>query len=444
MTVRFFAAAALLTAPLFSQTPPAKAVPAVNYQIPSGEFNKGLPKWLKFSGVYQGRVEGFAGGAFKNNNSDAYYLNRYRLNMNVNPTPWLRFSFQMQDARVFGKNTVAAPPFQDTVDLRIAYAEVGDSENKKWGIRAGRQEFAFGDMRLVGHLNWMNTARSFDAVRATHRVKSARIDAFASTVVAQVDGQFNRGIRQKADNLHGIWVNAPKLVKNMVIEPYVFWRTTRGLRTEGGVLGKRDFKNYGIRFVGKIGKSAFDYNTEMNRQWGSLATDNISAWAGHWMLGYTTPKIKWAPKWMAEYNYASGDKTPTDGKRGTFDQLYPTGHDKLGFADQVGWKNAHNLQVAATMKPTSKLTFTPRYHWLWLASAKDALYAANGTAVVRDVTGAAGSYIGTEIDLTATYAATKQMSIAFGYAHLFPGTFLKKTTQGNGYDFPFAMVGYNF
>ena len=444
MTFRFWATAALFAAPMFAQAPAASTPTGTNFQLPSGELNKDLPKWLKFSGVYQGRVEGFSGGAFKNNNSDAYYLSRFRINMNVNPTPWLRFSFQMQDARVYGKNTVPAPPFQDRMDLRVAYVELGDSENKKFGVRAGRQEFAFGDMRLLGHLNWMNTARSFDAVRATYRWKGARFDAFASTVVAQVDGEFNRGLRNKADNLHGIWVNAPKLVKNMTIEPYVLWRVTRGLRSDTGVLGKRDFKTYGIRFVGKMGKTNFDYNTEMNRQWGSLANDDIGAWAGHWMLGYTTPKMLMQPKWMVEYNYASGDKNPTDGKRGTFDQLYPTGHDKMGFADQVGWKNVSNVQIAAALKPSTKWTFTPRYHWLWLASAKDALYAANGTAVVRDTTGLAGKYIGAEVDLTGTYAATKQMSIAFGYAHLFPGSFLKKTTQGNGYDFPFLMVGYNF
>jgi hypothetical protein len=438
MHFRFLALALCLAACAFGQTPKP------NYQIPSGELNRDLPKWLKFSGVYQGRLEGFRGGGFRTNNSDAYYLNRFRINMNINAKPWLRFSLQMQDARVYGKNTTPAVPFQNRLDLRAAYVEFGDSENKRWGLRAGRQEFAFGDMRLVGHLNWMNTARSFDAVRATYRVNGTRIDAFASTVVQMVDGEFDRGFRTKADNLHGVWVNATKWVKNMTIEPYVLWRTTRGLRSETGVLGKRDFKTYGVRFVGKVGKTRFDYNTEMNAQRGSQSTDSIGAFAGHWMLGYTSANIKTKPKWMVEYNYATGDKNPTDGKRGTFDQLYPTGHDKLGFGDQVGWRNAHNLQVAAQIKPNAKLTFTPRYHWLWLAQSRDALYAANGAAVVRDTTGAAGTNIGTELDLTATYAATKQMSLAFGYAHLFPGSFLKKTTQGNGYDFPFVMVGYNF
>ncbi|MEO8100075.1 MAG: alginate export family protein [Acidobacteriota bacterium] len=225
----------------------------------------------------------------------------------------------------------------------------------------------------------------------------------------------------------------------------MLWRVTRGLRSETGVLGKRDFNTYGIRFVGKFSaKSAFDYNIEMNRQWGSLAKDDISAWAGHWMLGYTTPRLKFKPKWMIEYTYASGDKNATDGKRGTFDQLYPTGHDKTGFADQVGWKNVHNLQIAAQFKTSPKWTFTPRYHWLWLASATDSLYGANGATVVKRATGAAGKYIGTEMDLIGSYAATKQITLQFGYAHLFPGTFLKKTTQGNGYDFPFLMVGHNF
>lgn len=435
----YLAVAMLIAVSAAAQTPAVKS----NFQIPSSELNQELPKWLRFSGAYQGRVEGYSGGGFKQDNSDAYYLNRFRVNMNVNATPWLRFGLQMQDARVWGKNGTPVVPFQNTADLRMAFVELGDPENKRFGIRAGRQELVFGDQRLIGHLNWMNTARSFDAVRATYRFKGARIDAFASTVVTQVAGEFDRPFRNKADNLHGIWVNASKLIKNAVVEPYALWRVSRNARSESGVVGKRDFKTYGIRFVGKLPKN-FDYNTEMNWQHGSISTDSMNAWAGHWMLGYVTPKLGWSPKWMLEYNYASGDKNPTDGKRGTFDQLYPTGHDKIGFADQVGWRNVHNVQIAGLLKPNPKWAITPRYHWLWLASARDAMYAANGNAVAQDKTGAAGSYIGTEIDLTATYAATKQMSIAFGYAHLFPGTYLKKTTQGNGYDFPFLMVGYAF
>jgi hypothetical protein len=441
MTLRMSLAALLVAVPLYAQTQPVKP----NYFLPSGEFNKDLPKWLKFNGAYQGRVEGFSGGGgFKKNTEDGYYLNRFRVGMNINAATWLRFGFQMQDARVYGKNGAHVVPWENTVDLRAAWVEFGDSENKKYGLRVGRQELVFGEMRLIGHLNWLNTARSFDAVKATYRWKGTRFDAFASTVVTQVEGEFDRAFRNKADNLHGIWVNAPKLMKDTVIEPYILWRVSRGFRSELGPVGKRSYFNYGIRFVGKVPKSAFDYNIEMNKQAGTAAGGDLSAFGGHWMIGYTKAKMKWAPKFMVEYNYASGDSNPTDGKTGTFDQMYPTGHDKTGFADQVGWRNVQNLQLAMTVKPTAKLSFTPRYHWLWLANAKDALYNAGGNVVVRNASGSAGKYIGTELDLIANYAATKQMTLQFGYAHVFPGTFLKKTTPGEAYKFPFLMVQYNF
>ena len=48
---------------------------------------------------------------------------------------------QGQDAHVFWKNQhPAAPPNQDTFDLRQGYIEIGDTEKMTFGLRAGRQE----------------------------------------------------------------------------------------------------------------------------------------------------------------------------------------------------------------------------------------------------------------------------------------------------------------
>src|SRR5438128_7257494 len=105
------------------------------------------------------------GGGFKPNNEDAYLLSRVRINMFLLPTTWLKFGFQGQDAHVFGKNqNPAVPPYQDSMDLRQGFVEFGDIEKRSVGIRAGRQELAFGDERLLGNANWLNTARSFDAL----------------------------------------------------------------------------------------------------------------------------------------------------------------------------------------------------------------------------------------------------------------------------------------
>jgi hypothetical protein len=410
--------------------------------VPSEALNKELPKWLRFSGEYRARLEGFTGGGFADND-DAYFLNRFRINMQIKPTAWLKFNFQGQDSRVFGKNqNPAAPPYQDTMDLRLAYVEIGDSEKKVFGLRAGRQELVFGEQRLVGHLNWTNTARSFDAVRGTIRGNGYRLDAFASTVVSAVDGEFNRAFRTKADNFHGLYGGMEKLVPKAVIEPYLFWRVTRNLRTEGAQPGNRDFKTIGFRWVGKL-PAQFDYGTEIAGQTGSLGSDSVGAWAGHWVLGYTA-KAKFKPRLVAEYNYASGDKDPKDGKRGTFDQLYPTGHDKYGLADQVGWRNIHDIRAGVEVKPNPKWTVVPNYHNYWLASATDSLYAASGAAIVRKLDGSAGTHVGQELDLSTVYALNKQMQIGGGFAHLFPGEFLQKATKGHGYNFPYVMFTYSF
>ena len=56
-------------------------------------------------------------------------------------------------------------------------------------------------------------------------------------------------------------------------------------------------------------------------------------------------------KLTANTTIASGDANPADGIRGTFDQLYPTAHDKYGLADQVGWRNIHHVRVGFDITP---------------------------------------------------------------------------------------------
>lgn len=411
-------------------------------RTPADELNRALPKWLRFSGEYRGRLEGFTGGGFRRDNDDLYFLNRFRINMKVQPSGWLKFLFQGQDARVFGKNQKpAAPPFQDTMDLRLAYLELGDVEKKAVGVRVGRQELAFGEERLVGNVNWLNTARSFDAVRATLRHRGYRLDAFASAVVAARDGEFNK--RVAGNNLHGLYGGMEGLVPRATIEPYVFWRLAPGLLTERGTPGRLDSKTIGFRWVGKL-PAHFDYGTEIAGQTGSLGTDRIGAWAGHWALAYTAARVRYGPRIVAEYNYASGDGDPRDGWRHTFDQLYPTGHDKYGLADQVGWKNIHHARGGVEFKPHAKWLIAGKLNSWWLADPRDALYNAAGAVLARVADGSGGRDAGRELDFQAVYSASKQIQIAGGYAHLFPGHFLKRATPGRSYQFPYLSFSYLF
>src|SRR5262249_34825333 len=135
---------------------------------------------------------------------------------------------------------------------------------------------------------------------------------------------------------------------------------------------------------------------------------------------------------------------PHDGVEGTFDQLYPTGHDKYGLADQVGWRNIHDIRLAVELHVNAKWLVKPAYHNYWLASPAHALYAANSLPVTRRADGSAGRRVGQEADLAVLYRVNKYTQASAGFACLFPGQFLKKSSPGHAYHYPYLMISYHF
>lgn len=420
---------------VFAQTPQA------SFFTPSDELNKDLPYWLRFSGEYRARLEGFAGGGYKPSNDDMYFLSRLRINMKIQPTEWFQIVAQAQDSRIFSNDRIAStPPYQNSMDLRLAYVEMGSSGSPV-SLRVGRQELNFGDQRLIGTANWLNVPRNFDAVRVTWRHAGYRLDAFASSIVVAQDGAFDH--HMQGNNLHGLYGGLERLVPNGVIEPYVFWRVAPRQKNESGALASLDTKTGGVRWAGKLPLN-FDYGMEAVIQRGNIGANSLSAWASHWIMGYTFKGASFEPRVLAEYNYASGDDNPRDGHIGTFDQLYPTGHDKYGLADQVGWRNIRDLHFGVEAKPRRAATASLGVHSWWLASAKDGLYNAAGALVVRVPDGSAGSRVGTELDAQANWTINKALQAGLGIGHIFPGQFLKRATSGSPYTYPYMMFTYAF
>jgi hypothetical protein len=378
------------------------------------------------------------GIGFAEDREDLYWLNRFRVTARFSIQPWLSAVVQGQDARVEGRNgPTAGAPFRDQFDLRLAHADVGAFERSRAAVRVGRQELAFGDQRLVGHVNWLNTARSFDAVRGVFRRNKLRVDTFAASVVATQPDEFN----QSGDGNYFYGAVAPLAIlpSGGVLEPYEFVRSTRSQRSDAGALATLVSSTTGVRLAGKLSPS-IDYNVEAALQRGSLGTDDIAAWAGHWAVGRTVPAGRIAYRVFGEYNYASGDETPADGRRGTFDQLYPTPHDKYGLADQIGWKNIHHLRTGVEFKPQPRLALAGGYHSFWLASSRDALYNAGGAVIARIPGGTADRHVGQELDVQATFTPSPRIQVHGGYSHLFTGAFLKAATPGESYSGPYIMV----
>jgi hypothetical protein len=274
----------------------------------------------------------------------------------------------------------------------------------------------------------------------TLRSKAGQVDVFAASVVRVLADEFDKS--GNGNRFAGVYATSGRILPRGTAEPYVLWRRDINQRAESGELDSLQQVTTGARLVGKL-PARLDYNVEMDIQRGSLGPDSVRAWAGHWQIRETLTG-SWAPHVTAEYNYASGDADPADGIRGTFDQLYPTAHDKYGLADQVGWRNIHHLRFGFDVTPVKATPITVNYHSYWLAERRDALYAASGAPLARVPAGAASTRVGQEIDVQVTRPLTAQLALSAGYSHLVAGPFLKEATPGASYSGPFAMITYVF
>ena len=394
-----------------------------------------LPEWLRLSGEFRTRVEGRTGFNYQPDNDDAYGLIRARLNIGIAPFPYLDFYFQGQDSRAPGLDDVRPQAtFRDPFDLRQAYVRFGNP-NSVIKVTVGRQLLSYGAQRLIGPLDWTNTSRTWDAAKVEVGTTDAKIDFFASSVVV-IDPAHRINHHRDGFDIHGAYGSFKKIVPKTVFEPYVLWKT-------GGV----SIWTGGVRLAaapGTPGLRGFDYQAEAIRQGGSLGALDHSATAAYAIAGYTLAEARWKPRASTEYSYASGDPNPGHGPHRTFDQLLPTNHLFYGITDPTGWQNMRMARVGLDAKPSKPLQVTCDYRWLWLDSAKDALYDATGKAAVRPKAGNTARSIGTEIDISAVWNTSKQWKLGGGIGHLYAGEFLKQNSKGSGQTFPYMFAQYSY
>ena len=423
-------------------SPAAADTDAPYWLFPVAKLDEHLPKWLHIGGEYRDRLEGPTGIGFTTTN-DFYLLDRLRVKVAIQPKEWLKFYGEVQDSRIFFNHHIAnANPYEDIWTLWQAYAQIGSSTSGWGDALAGRQVLRFGDERVIGPSEWVNVGRTFDVVRVDVHHPGYEVSFFASSVVPGSNTFLHRAI--PGNNFFGVYGSFKNIIPKGTFEPYVLWRVAPpnpGLSEEVGH-GHLNEVTIGLHWKGTL-PANFDYDTEFDGQRGSLGTYSISAWAGYASVGRTFSNVTAAPRVFIEGNYASGTKNPAGRDWNTFDQLYPSNHDKYGFTDQVGRRNLAQFRVGVEENVTKKWILKQAFEGFWLATSHDNFYASSGVIAVPAHPGAS-RHIGNELDLIAEYQLNKGLSFGFGYARLFAGQFLKTTTQGHDYSYPYAYVEYNF
>jgi hypothetical protein len=317
------------------------------------------------------------------------------------------------------------PIDRNELDLQQLFVDVRPlGQGSPLTVRAGRQDLQYGGQRLVSPLEWANTRRRFDALKAIWKEDRWQLDLFLGRPVEVLAHHADRWVE---DVLFGGAYLTSKHIPRHTIDLYLLG-IDRNLQAvdPNGLRGDEWRLTLGARGAGRTGPA--DYEAELAVQLGEWGEDDVSAWAGAVRGGLTFESCPWQPRLGLDLDLASGDDDPMDGEVNTFDQLFPLGHAWLGFLDLVGRQNIVALRGSLAFYPRKPiLRLGLDYHAFWLYDDRDALYNPASKAGRRDPTGRAGDEVGQELDLTARWAWPPHTTYLLGYSYFRSGDLIEGT-----------------
>lgn len=377
---------------------------------------------------------------------DDYLLHRTRIYGNVQVSDWFRIYMEAIDAVTNYEDAPVGPVDENRFDALNLFGDIKFLDNCQGDLwfRGGRQELLYGAQRLVSPLNWGNTRRTFDGFKLYWRGKDWNVDGFWTRPVSI--WQHLPPVNTKFDNptgsqeFAGVYITRQGL-KNANLE-FFFLRYADALPMPPVSPVNFNYNTLGMR----IKKSKNDWHYEFEGGWQGGRYGALFHSAGYATIGggRTFKCLPMDPVLWVYYDWASGDNNPNDGINTTFNQNFPLGHKYFGWMDLVGRQNIRDFNIRLTMSPHKKVKWIVWWHLFHLDQARDALYNPLSVPIRRDPTGAAGTYVGQELDMLVKFQLRQRTSLTFGYCHLFGGSFLANTGGIGGQDFYYSELVQRF
>lgn len=378
--------------------------------------------------------------------NDNYLLQRTRFYQDL----WYRDRFRVFMEYIYSTVTWQdLPPaptdrnYSDFLDLfaEVKLVEIGDTPLY---VRGGRQELAYGSQRLVSNLDWANTLRTFDGVKAYWHSPKLYADFFwARPVVPPNPTRFDSSDQFR--NFSGAWFTYQKSASEAIDFYYLDLDSNIDVLNAGrGIhVPKYNVSTFGSRYVGDYDKRLL-WDFEGMYQFGPYGDRSTNAGAFTTGLGYCLKDSAWQPTLWVNYDWASGSPDPLHGTHETFNQLFPFGHYYFGWIDVVGRQNITDISEWLYLYPTKWITTWVACHHFQLENAHDALYNAAGVPIRWDPSGRAGTNVGTEIDWVTNFHLTRHQNILVGYGKLYSGSFIKQTGSPRSPEYAWIQYSYRF
>jgi hypothetical protein len=361
---------------------------------------------------------------------------------------WYRDIFRVYaefiDAEITGEDLPPNSIDKNVADMLNLFGELKIFElaDNPAYVRAGRQELYYGSQRLISPLDWANTRRTFQGVKAYWHSEKLDLDAFWVQPVIIDPDHFDSPDHDQ--QFLGQWTTY-RPVKGQAIDFYYLYldNTRPNFVGQGGVKAGQRVNTFGSRYSGDW--HHFLWDVEADYQFGHYSNEEISAGAFASGLGYHFADLPMNPEFWIYNEWASGDHNGgASSEHGTFNQLFPFGHYYFGYLDLVGRQNIDDINMQFTFFPMKWILVGTQYHIFRLDAAKDALYNAGGTAIRRDPTGRAGTDVGDELDFFTNFHLSQHQDILVGYSKLFAGQFIRSTGAPLSPEFFYAQYSFKW
>ncbi|MDP3902421.1 MAG: alginate export family protein [Methylococcaceae bacterium] len=363
----------------------------------------------------------------------------------------LRFAVELEDARSYNGLYETTQADVNEFELIQGYAELyfdnALGKDRPLSIRAGRQALELLDRRLIGNNQFRNTTNNFEGFRVRFGKKQNNwdLDTFALQPVERDKYKFDQP--DEDTWIYGGVLSIKEWSKFVTIQPYFLGRKQNGDPTNKVSANRKpdiDIYAPGLRVYGLISDSGFDFDTDINKQFGrsgSLSGTNQTlrqhdALAYSLELGFTF-NHDWKPRASAYYGFGTGDKSSRDNINQRFDAFYGF-NQPWSRNDYFSWDNIHAPKARLEFTPYKDVRIDTGYNAYWQESETGGWNRAG----LRDTTGRSGSFLGQEFDIRMQHKLNPYVDWSLSYARFTPGDFT--TSQAKANIGPFTTDPSNF
>lgn len=369
----------------------------------------------------------------------------------------LRFAVEFEDARSYNGIYERTDADINEFELIQGYAELYFDQalghNRPLSIRAGRMAFEQLDRRFIGNNQFRNTTNNFEGFRLRFGKKQNNwdLDTFALQPIQRLKYDFD----QPDENtwFYGGILSLKQWSDFITIQPYFLGRKVNGDPYNPVALNQvndQDIYAPGLRVYGVFGNSGFDFDANINKQFGrkgatkTVAGKSVQVMEQHDALAYSLEsgysfEHDWKPRASLYYGYGSGDKNPSDNINQRLDTFYGF-NQPWSRNDYFSWDNIHAPKARLEFTPYKEVRIDMGYNAYWLESETGGWNRAN----LRDRSGQSGSFLEHEFDIRLRHKLNPYVDWSMSYARFTPGAYTKSFDKGNTANGPFTREPSNF